>query len=182
MITKRAIKYLEMDVLDLSDLVTDQVEKLGAQSRTKKAVQIFGQVGVQAQAFEFAGSDAPIATQRRSMKHRTVFGLLADSVGSSAQCVITSISDGILSVIRWFWKTLNANTVILAILVVSVLANVIFSSNGTAQWWSDRRAGQYLTRVGIGSDHVMSKAIFLRDVDEAWSPQLWTLDGSNSAW
>ncbi|KAL8758748.1 MAG: hypothetical protein Q9184_003840 [Pyrenodesmia sp. 2 TL-2023] len=64
-ITKRALTDMEFTALDLSDLITDQVRKLGAQSRTKKAIQIFGQVGAQTQALEFGGSDAPITTRAR---------------------------------------------------------------------------------------------------------------------
>lgn len=171
------------DALDLEDLITDQVRKLGAQGRTKRAIQIFGQVGVQTQALEFAGSDAPITTRvRRSMKRRTLARLLADYFGSFAQAVLASVSQWISALVHWIWKTLSANYVILAILAVSVAINLVFSSNGTAGWWRDRQAGNYLVKIGIGSDNVMSKAVYLRDLYDVWAPQAGWPDGSDSPW
>ncbi|KAL9029945.1 MAG: hypothetical protein Q9196_001873 [Gyalolechia fulgens] len=181
LITERALEDLELDAMDLSGLVIDQVTKLGAQSRTKEAILIFGQVGIQTQALEFAGSDSPIATQVRSMKHRTLARLLADSIGSSVPSIASSTIQWILTIIRWLWKTMNANMILLAVLAASVLVNVFYSSNGTAQWWSDRQARSYLARLGIGSEHVMGKAIYLRDLDDAWTRQVRTADQSGSA-
>ncbi|KAL8901465.1 MAG: hypothetical protein Q9207_005188 [Kuettlingeria erythrocarpa] len=181
-ITKRALTDMEINALDLSDLITDQVQRLGAQSRTHKAIQIFGQVGVQAQALEFGGSDAPITTRaRRSMKRRTLARLLLDSVHSFVQRVLTAILDRLFALVRWAWKTMNANMIILAILGSSLLANAIFSSNGTAQWWKDRQARSYLAILGIGSEQMMSKAIYLRDMDDAWSPHFGTIEASDNA-
>ncbi|KAL8826185.1 MAG: hypothetical protein Q9170_007497, partial [Blastenia crenularia] len=176
----KALKDLSFDALDLSDLVTDQVKKLGALSRTKKAIQIFGQVGVQTQAFELAGSDAPITTHRRSMKHRSLTWLVADAAGSSVQSAILSITSRVFAIVRSLWKSINANMMLLAVLAASVLANLVFSSTGTAEWWKDRQAGRYMAKIGVTSDSTMSKAIYLRDVDEAWSLQVPTFDGSGS--
>ncbi|KAI4150737.1 MAG: hypothetical protein LQ341_001039 [Variospora aurantia] len=182
-ISNQALKDLELNALDLFDLITDQVRKLGAQSRTRKAIRIFGQVGVQTQAFEFAGSDAPITTQGwRSMRRRTTGRLLAEFAVASTQRFLTSIMNGLFSLCRWFFKTTNANMVLLAVLGASVLTNVLFSSNGTVQWWRDRQAGNYLARLGIGSGHTMGRAVYLRDTDDAWGPRSWTVDGSQNTW
>lgn len=181
LINGQALRDLELDAMDLCDLVIDQVRKLGAQSRTKKAVLIFGQVGVQTQTLEFAGNDSPIPTQVRSMQHRTLARLLADFIGSSVRRIATSIVQLILTIIRWFWNTVNANMVLLVILSVSVLANLSYSSSGAAQWWSDRQAKNYLARLGIGSKEVMGKAIYLQDVDDAWTPQVQIFDEPRSA-
>lgn len=182
-ITKRALTDMEVNALDLSDLITDQVRKLGAQSRTKKAIQIFGHVGVQTQALEFGGSDAPMTTRaRRSMKRRTSARLLADSAVSFVQRILTVILDRLFAIVRWVWKTMNANMVIFTILGASVLANAIFSSNVTAQWWNDRQAGNYLAKLGMGSDQMMSKTIYLRDINDAWSPHLRTVESSENTW
>ncbi|KAL9600549.1 MAG: hypothetical protein Q9219_003095 [cf. Caloplaca sp. 3 TL-2023] len=181
LITQRALKELEMDAMDLSELVTDQVKKLGAQSRTKRAIQIFGQLGVQKQSFEFAGSDAPIVTRARSMKYSSLASLIAESTSSFIQGVFATMLQRTFAVISWFWKTVSANKVILIILAASVLANIVFSSNSMTEWWSDRQARNYLARIGVGSEHAMSKALYLRDLDGAWDPQLQTFDGLESA-
>ncbi|KAI4104748.1 MAG: hypothetical protein L6R37_003102 [Teloschistes peruensis] len=168
--------------LDLTDLITDQVRKLGAQSRTKKAVQIFGQVGVQTHALEFAGSDAPISPRvRRSVQRRSMAWLLASLIASFAQAVCQAIMRCAFGLVRWVWKTLNANMVILAVLATSAIVNLIFSSNTTAEWWRDRRAGNYLARVGIGSDMMMSKAVYIQDLKDMWASPVGWPDESQSA-
>ncbi|KAL8667223.1 MAG: hypothetical protein Q9202_000796 [Teloschistes flavicans] len=181
-VTSQAYKDLKAMALDLTDLITDQVRKLGAQSRTKKAIQIFGQVGVQTQALEFAGSNAPIAPRvRRSMKRRSMARLLASLVASFGQAVCKAIMQCAFELVSWVWKTLNANAVILAILAISAILNLVFSSHTTAEWWRDRRAGSYLARIGVGSDMMMSKAVYVQDLKDVWAPQVGWLDESQSA-
>ena len=45
LIERYAMNDLNLDALDIVDLVADQVRRLGPHSRTKKAIQIFGQLG-----------------------------------------------------------------------------------------------------------------------------------------
>ncbi|KAL8768791.1 MAG: hypothetical protein Q9209_005080 [Squamulea sp. 1 TL-2023] len=178
LVTNQALRDLELDASDLSDLIMDQVRKLGAQSRTKKAVQIFGQVGAQATGSEFAGSDAPISTRaRRSMKQRSMARLLSGSISSAGGSVLTSINKLLVALVCWIWRTLSANAVIMLILAVSIVANVFISSTGAAQWWRDRQVVNYLGRIGIGSNNVMTKTIYLQDVYDAWTP-VWDVAGS----
>ncbi len=171
-----------MDALDLLDLITDQVRKLGAQSRTKKAVQIFGQVGAQTTTSEFASSDAPINTRaRRSVKYRGLASLIAGSVVSAGDSVATSVTHCIIALFRWIWETLNANAVIMLILAASIVANVFFTAAGTAHWWRDRQVVNYLGRLGVGSNSLMTKAVYLRDIHDAWKPA-WASGDHGSAW
>ncbi|KAL8729729.1 MAG: hypothetical protein Q9166_004557 [cf. Caloplaca sp. 2 TL-2023] len=180
LVTAQALKDLEMDALDLSGLITDQVRKLGAQSRTKKAIQIFGQVGIQTTGSEFTGSDAPVSTRtQRSIKRHTLAGLMAGSVVSTGRSIMTSVTRRVAALIRWMWKTLDANVLILLVLAMSVLANVFFSSTGTVQWWRDRQVANYLGGIGVGSDNLMSKAVYLQDVHDAWTPA-FGFDGSEN--
>ncbi|KAL8732318.1 MAG: hypothetical protein Q9181_004005 [Wetmoreana brouardii] len=182
-ITRQAYKDLRSDALDLADLITDQVRRLGAQSRTKKAIQIFGQVGLQTQTSAFTGSDAPITTRvRRSIKRRTMARLVADAFTSFVQDLLSSVTQWILALGRWVWKTLDANVVILAILAMSIVTNLVFSSSGTTQWWRDRQAANHLARIGVGSGNMMSKAIYLQDLHDVWAPETGWPDSSASAW
>ncbi|KAL8873829.1 MAG: hypothetical protein Q9174_000758 [Haloplaca sp. 1 TL-2023] len=182
-IAKQAHLDLRAEAMDLVDLVTDQVKKLGAQSRTKKAIQIFGQVGIQAQALEFAGNDAPITTRvRQPRRRRTVAGLLADSFRSSVKAALVLVVQWIFGLLRWVWRTCSANMVILIILAASAVMNLAVSSTGTMQWWGDRQARNYLGKIGIGPDNVMSKAIYLRDLHDGWAPKMQLPYESDNVW
>ena len=168
-IAKAALKELELDALDLTDVIAEQVRNFAsAHGRTKKAIQIFGQVGVQAQASEFAGSEAPLKAQlRRSMKHRSLSALAFESFGSLAESVVTSAMQLLLRFSRWIWDTINAHTVILGVLGFSLIINVIFSSSNTSEWWKERKARSYMAGLGIGPDLILGKAIFVHDLEEA---------------
>ena len=153
-----------------------------AHGRTKKAVQIFGPVGVQTQGSLFAGSDVPLKAQlRRKMKRRTLTELTLESIGSYMETVATSVLQVVFDFVRWTWKTIDSNSVLIAFLATSLLINVIFSSMGTSQWWRERKAGKYITRLGIGPDFTLSKTIYMHELDESSAPHL-DLEGSSSQW
>lgn len=170
-IDEAALKDLELDALDLTDVIAEQVRNFSnAHGRTKKAIQIFGQVGAQTQVSEFAGSDAVLKAQlRRSAKPRTLTALAFESIASIAESILTSTIQIILKLFGWAWKTINANTLLLTILAFSVLLNVIISSSSTSDWWRERKARRFMTRLGVGPDLTMSKAIYLHDLKESTS-------------
>ena len=167
-IADAALKDLALDALDLTDVVAEQVRNFAsAHGRTKKAIQIFGQVGVQTQTSEFAGSEAPLKAQlRRSRKHRTLASLTFESCASMAESVVTSAGQLVLRILAWAWKTANANSIILGVLGISIIVNIISSSSGTLTWWKERRARKFMANLGIGPDLAMSKSIFIHDLDD----------------
>ena len=165
MIDKQAMGDLEEDAMDLVDLVGDQVRKLGAHSRTKKAITIFGQVGRQALTSQF-NIDPEAKIERRLRTQRTLFQMLYETMFSFLQSAISSVIIWIFALLRWAFKTANANKIILALLASSVLLNGFFSSRATLDWWHERSVGNFMNRIGIHPDHVMSKAIYMRDIDE----------------
>ena len=166
-IESRALSDLELDSLDLADVISDQVRKLGAQSRTKKSIQIFGHVGQQTQTSEFAGSESPIVSKiRRSLKRRTMAGLFLESLGSLLASIVTALMQWFATIVQWCWKTLNAHTILLTVLAISVLTNIIFSSKDTSTWWRERRAAKFMTRIGVGPNLMMSKAVYTQDLED----------------
>lgn len=84
--------------------------------------------------------------------------------------------------VRWTWKTVNANSILLAILAMSVLVNVIFSSKNTSEWWRERNAGKFMAKLGIRPDVTMSKAIYLHELRESTALEPNPPEGSRSQW
>ncbi|KAA6407913.1 MAG: hypothetical protein FRX48_08264 [Lasallia pustulata] len=174
LVERRALADLEMDSLDLADLITDQVRKLGPKSRTKKAIEIFGHVGQQTQVSEFTNADVPLPSQlRRSMTRRTMARLIIDAIASLFESVLTSLLQWIGVLMRWVWKTANANSFIIGILALSVLTNLFFSSRDTSAWWKERNASKFMTRLGVGPNQMMSKAVYVSDLDGVVSNTVW---------
>ncbi|KAL3478736.1 hypothetical protein BJX99DRAFT_256151 [Aspergillus californicus] len=165
-IDKQAMGDLEEDAMDLVDLVGDQVRKLGVHSRTKKAITIFGHVGRQSLVSQFSLDPDAKVERSRPRVQRALSQMLYESFVSFLQSAISSIIIWIFALIRWAWKTANANKIILALLISSVLMNGFFSSQATLDWWHERNVGDFMARIGVHPDHVMSRAIYMQDIDE----------------
>ncbi|KAL6713487.1 SNF1-interacting protein [Lecanora helva] len=178
-IAEAALRELALDALDLTDVIAEQVRNFAsAHGRTKKAIQIFGQVGVQTQTSEFAGSEAPLKAQlRRSKKKRTLTALAFESAASMAESVVTSAAQIVTRFVMWIWRTVNANSILICILAVSVLVNIVFSSTSTSTWWQERRARKFMSHLGVGPDLSISKAVYIHDLTDATSLDL-DLDSS----
>ncbi|KAL3495417.1 hypothetical protein BJX62DRAFT_184795 [Aspergillus germanicus] len=166
-IDKQAMGDLEEDAMDLVDLVGDQVRKLGVHSRTKKAITIFGHVGRQSLTSQFSIDPGAKLEPRRPRTQRSLVQLLYETLVSFLQSAISSIIIWIFALLRWVWKTANANKIILALLASSVLLNGFYSSRATLDWWHERKVGNFMVRIGVHPDHVMSKAIYMQDIDDA---------------
>lgn len=183
-VAEAALKDLELDALDLADVIADQVRNFtSAHGRTKKAIQIFGPVGLQTQVSLFAGNDAQLKAQlRRKMTRRTLTALAFESLGSLLESVATSAVQIVFDFVRWTWETIDANSLLLAVLATSILVNVIISSVVMSEWWRERKAGKFMTGLGIGPDLTMSKAIYLHELHESTALELGLQEVSSNIW
>lgn len=109
-------------------------------------------------------------------------GLFLESVGSLLESVAASLMQWFAASIRWVWNTFNTHLVITSVLAISVLANLMFSSRDASAWWSERSAGKYMARLGVGPNLVMSKAVYVRDLDDAFNKGTWGFDDSRNRW
>lgn len=158
---------MEQDALDLLDLVGDQVRRLGAHSRTKKAITIFGQVGRQSSVSQFPGQPDFQIEPRKPRTQRTLVQLLYEIFVSFLESAISSVMLWTFALLRWIWKTTSAHKVILLLLVSSVFMNGLYTSQEVYQWWHDRSTEKFMARLGVHPNQVLSKAIYMRDIDDA---------------
>ena len=182
MIDKKASDDLEQDALDLVDLVSDQVRRLGAHSRTKKAITIFGHVGRQSHVSHFNGVGENLKLNPRKPRiQRTLPHLFMETFLSLLETTISMLMMWTFGVIRWSWRTVSAHKIILAFLTTSALMNGFYSSRDGWDWWHERHASKYMARLGIQPDMIMSKAIYLKDIDEAVAnTTLWSQTGNTT--
>lgn len=167
-INNQATSDLEQDALDLVDLVSEQVRKLGAHGRTKKAISIFGHVGRQNQVSQLPPDGTSLKVEpRKPRKQRSLIQILFEMFTSLTETAVSSLFMSIFAFLRWSWKTASANKVILFLLVSSVFFNALYSSQAAYDWWHERNTGSFMARLGVHPDNVMSKAIYIRDIDEA---------------
>ena len=165
-IERRALADLQSDALDLADVIAEQVRRMGHQSHTKKAMQIFGGLGHQTQTVEFGGSESPSPSQARyTMRRRSLLRLIAEAIFSVAEDIVATVWSGLFLSLRWCWKTASAQYLILLLLLTSILLNMTVSSQWAADWWTEHRAIRYMGHLGIRPDMVMHKELTLTDIE-----------------
>jgi VAD1 Analog of StAR-related lipid transfer domain/PH domain len=165
LVERQALDDSSLDAADLADVIADQVRKLGPQSRTKKAIHIFGYVGQQTSVSLFSATDSS-HSKRPQIKQRTLTNMFLETIGSFGESAITSVMMWTFAVLRSLWKVSSAHSIILIALLLSLLTNAFFTSRDTSEWWSERNAAKFMTRIGVGPNPMMSKAIYLKDLDD----------------
>jgi hypothetical protein len=174
---------LEQDALDLVDLVTDEVKRLGGHNQTSRAISLFGHVGRQTHTSQFTGGVAILKAQlRRPQKPNGLFPLLLETSGSLLQSTVSSLMIWLFALLRWIWKTSSANSVIIFLLCSSLLINGIFSYRETFGWWQERNASKLMFHLGIRPNNVLSKAVYIRDMDDAIANSTYIGMYNSSSW
>ncbi|KAL7937699.1 hypothetical protein V8C35DRAFT_320458 [Trichoderma chlorosporum] len=166
LVDRQALRDAISDAEELGELATDQVHKLGHRSRTNRAIQVYGQVGHQTQMVVF--SPAPTdARKKQAIKPRTLTAMLFETVRSLGESVVSSVILWIIAVLKKVFDVVTAHRLILLFLGLSITTNLMLSSTESLTWWQERRAANFMRRVGVSPNHMMSKAIYLADLHEA---------------
>ncbi|OAF55262.1 SNF1-interacting protein [Pseudogymnoascus destructans] len=166
LVERQATDDLDLDALDLADLVADQVRKLGPSARTSKAVQIFGHVGQQTSVSLFSSADGALPS-RHAIKQRTLGTMVWERTSSFLETAVSVIMMWTFALLRKAWSVASANSILLSLLALSVLANVFMSGKDASEWWTERGAARYMARLGVGPNTMMSKAVFIADLEDA---------------
>lgn len=170
-VLKRGIEHqayadLEVDALDLVNVAGDQVRRLGPHSRTKKAIQIFGQVGQSTEVTQLQIDNSAFSIEMRSVPtERSMLGLLWQEFEMTISNIAGTLFDTIFKLLRWIWRTSLAHYFLLGLLAASILLNAWYSSRDSLDWWHERNAGNFMRRLGVSPNHVMSKAVYINDLD-----------------
>ncbi|KAI1335482.1 PH domain-containing protein [Xylariaceae sp. FL0016] len=169
MVERQALDDAGQDAEDLAEVVTNQVRRLGHHSRTKRAIQVYGNVGLQTQVVVFSpGETGP--SRKPHINPRTLSSMIFETIRSFGESVASSLMMWAFAGVKKLWDVVTAQRIILALLGFSVLVNVVFSSQGSSTWLSERRAANFMGRVGVTPNVMMSKAVYLRDLDAAVQP------------
>ena len=176
LIERQGQKDLELEAQDLVEVLTDQVQRLGSNPRTGKVLRIFGHVGVQAQAAQFAVADVPTPTtaRRYALQQRSLASLVLELVGSFLVRAMSSACGSLVAVLATLGTVLSAHRLLLLLLLASGGANMFYSSRDSWQWWTERNAAVFLSRLGVGPSTTMARAVYLKDIEESF----WTANGT----
>lgn len=178
MVQRQALDDAANDAEDLAEVATEQVRRLGPHSRTKRAIQVYGNIGQQNQVIVFSPGDTAAADgQKRGgpaaaaasagIRPRTLTDMMLETGRSFMESAITSVMMWAFAAVKRLYGIVTANRVILALLAASAAYNLLVISQASSTWWLERRSAKYMSRLGVGPNLVMSKAIYLADLEEA---------------
>ncbi|KAL6891388.1 hypothetical protein HDV57DRAFT_507736 [Trichoderma longibrachiatum] len=166
LVDRQALHDAISDAEELAELATDQVHKLGSRSRTSRAIQVYGSVGQQTQTVIF--SPAPTdARKKQAIKPRTLTAMLFETVRSLGESMVSSVILWIIAALKKIFDVVTAHRLLLLLLGLSVFTNLMLSSTESSTWWQERRAANFMRRIGVSPNHMMSKAIYIADLHEA---------------
>ncbi|KAF2199975.1 hypothetical protein GQ43DRAFT_397459 [Delitschia confertaspora ATCC 74209] len=169
LIERQGLQDLNLEAQDLVDVINDQVLKLGAHnSRTSKVVQIFGLIGQQTQAAQFAVADIPPPNRPRrfKLKPRSLTSVIIQLIGNVIISMISTVFSWIMAVLGCTARLFSAHKLLICLLLISGGLNFFYSSRDSYQWWNERNAVKFMSRLGVKPSSSMSRAIYLKDVEE----------------
>ena len=184
LVEKEALDDLRQDAFRLADVITDQVSRLGPQTRTKKAIDIFGHVGQDPEALAISNSAAARETYPGavSIRQRSLVHIIGETLGSIAESVISSLMMWAFAMLRRLWKVSSAHGLLLSVLAASLLVNLLYTSRQTVTWLNERHTGNFMARLGVGPDTILSRSVTLEAIDSFGGRQVDVPGGRQDEW
>ncbi|KAM3419360.1 hypothetical protein BST61_g5291 [Cercospora zeina] len=191
LIERQAYNALEADALDLSNVAMDQVAKLGNYSKTIKAVEIFGTVGQQTQTAQIGSDEVPSGALPPitpvSSKSITVFQLVSNDLLARTLSASSLVLDLAAAIGKGAISLCTAHTLLIIVLAISALYNAWHGYRDGLVWYHERSAAKFMARVGVVPDVMMSKGIYLRDLEHLVAADVvinatdsWDMSDANS--
>lgn len=171
LIERQGLQDMELEAQDLVDVVNDQVARLGHNRNTGKVTNIFGPIGVATQAAQFTVQDIPPPNRPRKFKlqPQTTGSFVAQLIGNIIISIFSTLMSWILAVFAGLGKVISAHKLLVILLIISGGANFFYTSRDSWQWWHERNAAKFMSRLGVGPSTVMSRSVYIRDLEESFA-------------
>ncbi|KAI9721895.1 MAG: SNF1-interacting protein [Chrysothrix sp. TS-e1954] len=167
MIEAKGIHELQQDAVSLVALMTDQVQKLGSNCNTKKAIDIFGQIGQHTDAAQITSKEnIPGQPPSDRVALVSLSGLLGEVFGSALASAATTLFMLFFGLGRGLFKFLSGHIMLVVLCLASFSVNLFSSAGLASDWWRDRSAANFMTRVGVKPNLSMTKSIYLKDLQD----------------
>jgi hypothetical protein len=140
---------------------------MGADSynNSRKAVQIFGNVGQAKDVLQPLLSDLPTSSRERIRPH-TLNSLAARAAKVGAVNTLLAVLGAIIYLAQAFAKVASAHYVLMIVLAASGVVNMYFANKDTWRWYRDRQARSFMRGIGVHPPSTgLGHSIWLRDLD-----------------
>lgn len=169
MIERRAIDDMELDALNMMDIVTEQVQRLGPGCSTRRVIDIFGGIGQQTEAAQVKGPANVDRPLRVAVRKRTILGLSFETARSLATSAASTFVMLVLGTFKVIGRTVSAHALLVFLLMMSASYSFYTLTGEARTWWHDRHVARFASRLGVVPNLSMSRSVYLSDVVEAIS-------------
>jgi hypothetical protein len=171
LIERQGLQDLALEAEDLVDVVNDQVAKLGHNRSTTKVTNIFGLIGMQTTAAQFAAQDIPPPNRPRKFKlqPQTTGSFVAQFVGNIIVSIFSTVLSWMLSALTSLGSIISAHKLLILLLVLSAGTNFFYTSRDSWLWWQERNAVKFMNRMGVQPSTSMTRSVYLRDLEDSFA-------------
>jgi hypothetical protein len=188
LIDHQADAYLHSYATTLADIVSDQSSRLGVQGATsaRRAINVFGGIGLQTESVAVQALDLAPADLKGSkrMRYRSLPRLVMYATRRVVIVNFFVVLGWILQVVKWMHTTVTANRVLVLMLLGSAGFNMFLCGKDSWEWWQERSAARYMSRLGVRPDAVTTKSIWLKDVEDMFAStkanETWVVGGQGT--
>lgn len=170
MIQRQALDDLDTDASHLVDIVEAQVRRLGSENRIRTAISLFGGIGESHEggtdSWRNLDGDPSSHPNRQRVTQRSLVYMISENVVSLGKSTLSTVVMSLIAVLSTVFGVISAQRIILGLLVVSAGSNLMLSSSSTMAYWAERRASKFLATAGVQPNKMMSRAVYLKDMEE----------------
>ncbi|KAF8458342.1 hypothetical protein BGX38DRAFT_1265089 [Terfezia claveryi] len=170
MIQRQALDDLDTDAKLLVDVVEAQVRRLGSENRIRTAISLFGGIGENHEGGTDSGrnldGDPSTHPNRQRVTQRSLVYMISENVVSIGKSTLSTVVMSLIAVLSTIFGIISAQRIILGLLAVSAGSNMMLSSRSTTAYWTERRASQFLDAAGVQPNKMMSRAVYLKDMED----------------
>ncbi|KAK9463645.1 uncharacterized protein V1516DRAFT_48972 [Lipomyces oligophaga] len=171
LIHQLSIQDIAQDSSVLGILISRATRQLGAQGRTSKSIQLYGQVGKSTAPLDpRTGFPITILQDKGQIflliSRRSMFYLLLTKALRLVYKIFTLVLGLVFLVVTKLFSVVNGQWIILIVAGISLVLNAFLSSRSSLAYWTERRAYRTMSQVGVKPNGILGKAVFLKDLEE----------------
>ena len=170
MIQRQALDDLDTDANHLVDVVEAQARRLGSDNRIRTAISLFGGIGENYEGGADSGrsldGDPSSHPNRQRVTQRSLVYMISENIVSIGKSTLSTVVMSLIAVLSTVFGIISAQRIILGLLAVSAGSNMMLSSRSSMAYWAERRASKFLNTAGVQPNKVMSRAVYLKDMED----------------
>jgi len=165
-----ALEDLQNDAIGLIGIITDQVQKMGHNCGTQRAIQIFGHIGQQMTVAAITSADPRVLAQTtNAIKRKTLKDIVVETAESFAVDAATKAVDIAAESASSVMNVFSTHRIMTWALIISLTLQLLTSYRISSKWWQERSAATFMARIGVQPHMTMSKGVYIKDLERNFS-------------